>query len=392
MRPSASTSAPATPIPAEFDTDERNIIIHNPNITSLLATPDEMRRLGEYIADHVNSAPGPKAVALPLNGLDNYFKEGSQWHGVDVSPLLDAIRATLDPGIEVVEMDNNINDTAFADAVFELFTEAVGAAAESRVPAGHRDDRRLIPLSIPRPRRDAACDGGVPARPSRPRRIRMTQRLFLLRHGEVTSHRGDVPVTEEGLQTAVEVGRRLAGRADGAIRVISGETLPHPRHRRRGRPGRAGGRRGGDRGRRRVRAAQPRPLPRRGPREHGEQRGRVRRTDPWVHRGRRRQGGLLRRVADRPGPRRVVGAASRAPGDDAAAVADRIRTFAASLADRDDATAFTVGITHSPVLRACALEVAGTDIGEPNWLAGLEAEIWPDRSVRASAAPGPCPT
>jgi uncharacterized protein (UPF0261 family) len=110
-------------IPAEFDTDERNIIIHNPNITSLLATPDEMRRLGEYIADHVNRAPGPKAVALPLNGLDNYFKEGSQWHGVDVSPLLDSLRATLDPSIEVVEMENNINDTEFADAVYELFTK-----------------------------------------------------------------------------------------------------------------------------------------------------------------------------------------------------------------------------------------------------------------------------
>ena len=110
-------------IPAEFDTDERNIIIHNPNITSLLATPDEMRRLGEYIADHVNQAPGPKAVALPLNGLDNYFKEGSQWHGVDVSPLLDSIRATLDPSVRLVEMENNINDTAFADAVYQLFTE-----------------------------------------------------------------------------------------------------------------------------------------------------------------------------------------------------------------------------------------------------------------------------
>jgi uncharacterized protein (UPF0261 family) len=110
-------------IPAEFDTDERNIIIHNPNITSLLATPDELRRLGEYIADHVNRAPGPKAVALPLSGLDNYFKEGSQWHGVDVTPLLDAIRSTLDAGIEVVELDNNINDTAFADAVFALFSQ-----------------------------------------------------------------------------------------------------------------------------------------------------------------------------------------------------------------------------------------------------------------------------
>src|SRR3954454_2833067 len=50
----------------------------------------------------------------------------------------------------------------------------------------------------------------------------MAQRLFLLRHGEVTSHRGDVPVTEEGLETAVEVGRRLAGRAGGAIRRIRG--------------------------------------------------------------------------------------------------------------------------------------------------------------------------
>jgi uncharacterized protein (UPF0261 family) len=127
-------------IPAEFDTEERNILIHNPNITSLMATPEEMRRLGEYIADHVNRAPGPKAVALPLNGLDNYFKEGSQWHGVDVSPLLDSLRAGLDPAIEVVEMDNNINDEPFADAVFHLFlkqwesrsqVEATAAAAAS---------------------------------------------------------------------------------------------------------------------------------------------------------------------------------------------------------------------------------------------------------------------
>jgi broad specificity phosphatase PhoE len=70
------------------------------------------------------------------------------------------------------------------------------------------------------------------------------------------------------------------------------------------------------------------------------------------------------------------------PGDDAAAVAARIRTFAASLADRDDDTAFTVAVTHSPVLRACALEPAGGDIGEPAWLAGLEAEVDVDRTVR----------
>src|SRR3954463_10161073 len=123
-------------VPAEFDTEERNIIIHNPNVTSLLATPEEMRRLGEYIADHVNRAPGPKAVGLPLNGLDNYFKEGSQWHGVDVTPLLDSLRAALDPTIEVVEQDANINDEAFADAVFELFQEQWARRAAARAPVG----------------------------------------------------------------------------------------------------------------------------------------------------------------------------------------------------------------------------------------------------------------
>lgn len=110
-------------IPEKYNVPERDVLIHNPNITSLKATPSEFRRLGAYFADHVNRAVGPKAVALPLAGLDNYFREGSQWHGTDLSPLFDAIRADLDGDIELVEMDNNINDEPFADAVFELFME-----------------------------------------------------------------------------------------------------------------------------------------------------------------------------------------------------------------------------------------------------------------------------
>jgi len=215
----------------------------------------------------------------------------------------------------------------------------------------------------------------------------MTQRLFLLRHGEVTSHRGDVPVTEEGLQTATEVGRRLADRADGPIRVVSGET-------------------------RRTRETAAAVA--RGAREAGAEvledgvAFALRNPDLYL------AGVRVDMVSSEaafaaqiPGfteadvakvgffadwltvPDRVgwwVGHAAP-PGDDAAAVAARIRTFAASLADRDDATAFTVGITHSPVLRACALDVAGADIGEPNWLAGLEAEIPPDRAVRLHLLP-----
>lgn len=112
--------APET-IPPEFR--DRNIILHNPNITSLLATDEEMRALAKYVAEHVNAAPGPKAVAVPKLGLDNYSKAGNQWDKVDFSPIFDALREHLDPSVELVEMENTINDEEFADRVWELFAQ-----------------------------------------------------------------------------------------------------------------------------------------------------------------------------------------------------------------------------------------------------------------------------
>jgi broad specificity phosphatase PhoE len=70
------------------------------------------------------------------------------------------------------------------------------------------------------------------------------------------------------------------------------------------------------------------------------------------------------------------------PGDDAEAVARRIGHFAASLPDRTTQPAeLTVGVTHSPVLRACALAHLGHDPGEPEWLTGLELSVSSDRSL-----------
>jgi broad specificity phosphatase PhoE len=215
----------------------------------------------------------------------------------------------------------------------------------------------------------------------------MTQRLFLLRHGEVTSHRGDVPVTEEGLQTAVGVGRRLAGRAEGAIRVISGET-------------------------RRTRDTAAAVA--RGAREAGvevlEDGVAFALRNPDLYLGGVRVNMVSSEAAfaaQVPGleeadiarveffrewlsvPDRVGWWVTHKnpPGDDAAAVAARIRTFAASLTDRQDTTAFTVAVTHSPVLRAVAWDLTGADPGEPAWLAGLEAKISSDRNVRFRVLP-----
>jgi uncharacterized protein (UPF0261 family) len=98
--------------------------VHNPTITSLLATPDELVKIGEYVADHVNKTTGPVAVLFPLLGLDKYMSPGSPWFGPEyLAPLFSTIRENLRKDIEIVELENHINDTDFADAVFNKFME-----------------------------------------------------------------------------------------------------------------------------------------------------------------------------------------------------------------------------------------------------------------------------
>ncbi len=48
--------------------------------------------------------------------------------------------------------------------------------------------------------------------------------LLLLRHGEVASHRGDVPVTEAGLVHAERSGKRIGASTDTPISVMFGGT------------------------------------------------------------------------------------------------------------------------------------------------------------------------
>ncbi|MHB1394081.1 MAG: Tm-1-like ATP-binding domain-containing protein [Clostridia bacterium] len=113
---------PISSIPEKYNVPERKVIVHNPTITSLLATGEELKELGEYVAERANEAKGPTAVLLPLLGLDKYQAEGSPWYGPEHNkPLYDSIRGNLNSSIELKELSNNINDADFADAALEMF-------------------------------------------------------------------------------------------------------------------------------------------------------------------------------------------------------------------------------------------------------------------------------
>lgn len=209
----------------------------------------------------------------------------------------------------------------------------------------------------------------------------MIHRLLLLRHGEVPSHRGDVPVTDRGLDRAETVGRRLAATAD-RIRVLTGETL---RTRQTGAAIATGASAAGAAvdeprvafalrnpdlyvaGERVDMVSSPAALAEQVPGLTVDEAAAVPFFAAFFEQPDRI--GWWLRLAD-------------VPGDDAEAVARRIGHFAASLPDRTTQPAqLTVGVTHSPVLRACALAHLGHDPGEPEWLTGLELSVSSDHSV-----------
>lgn len=207
-------------------------------------------------------------------------------------------------------------------------------------------------------------------------------RLLLLRHGEVASHRGDVPVTDAGLATARDVGKAL-GAAHRSLSLLSGNT-----------------RRAKDTAAAVAEGARAAGADVDGPHEAFA----LRNPDIYLA-GQRvdmvgavaafaaQVPGLTEEQAGRtPFVTGFLGSPERIgwwlrhpdpPGDDAATVRRRIADFARSLLDLGAATpAVTVAVTHSPVIRACALgaegEFGGEDPGEPPWLGGVAVDVLPE--------------
>ncbi|MGI6221949.1 MAG: Tm-1-like ATP-binding domain-containing protein [Coriobacteriales bacterium] len=104
---------------------ERNLYKHNPTVTLMRTTADENAKLGAKLAEKVNQSVGPCAVLLPLKGVSMIDDEGQPFYGPEEdAALFEAIREDLDVDrIELVEMDNNINDDAFAEAAVDKLLE-----------------------------------------------------------------------------------------------------------------------------------------------------------------------------------------------------------------------------------------------------------------------------
>jgi uncharacterized protein (UPF0261 family) len=118
--------APST-VPVKYRQAKRLFYEWNPSVTLMRTNVEENRRMGEIFAQKANAAKGPTAFLIPLRGVSMLDGDGQPFCNREADrAMFEAIKANLNPGIPVVELDLNINDSAFAAKAVEMMLELIG--------------------------------------------------------------------------------------------------------------------------------------------------------------------------------------------------------------------------------------------------------------------------
>lgn len=111
-------------VPEKFR--DRRLHVHNAQVTLMRTTPDENRAIGAFIVERLNRMEGPVRFLLPLRGVSAIDAPGQPFHDPEADEaLFAAIRQGWieAPGRRLVEIDANVNDPEFAEALAAAFRE-----------------------------------------------------------------------------------------------------------------------------------------------------------------------------------------------------------------------------------------------------------------------------
>jgi uncharacterized protein (UPF0261 family) len=104
----------------------RPVYDHNPEYTLVRATHDEMVQLGHIMAERLNLAKGPVAVAVPTQGLSiPNVPGGPFWNPEADAAFLETLRGELRPDFKILTFERHVNDPAFGIAVADLFVDVM---------------------------------------------------------------------------------------------------------------------------------------------------------------------------------------------------------------------------------------------------------------------------
>ena len=115
-------------VPAQFRS--RLLYRHNPNVTLMRTTSDEMARIGRFIAEKLNRMQGPVRFLIPEGGVSGIDAPGKP-SGTPRPTRCFSTRSLLKQGLllrEEIQLPHHINDPAFADALVANFNELAQTA------------------------------------------------------------------------------------------------------------------------------------------------------------------------------------------------------------------------------------------------------------------------
>jgi uncharacterized protein (UPF0261 family) len=115
-------------VPPKFE--DRNLYVHNPSVTLMRTTPEECAELGRRIAGKLAAATGPTSLFVPLGGVSMIDVEGQPFHDPEAdAALFEALREGLEgSSVELIELEHNVNDEEFADAMVDKLDAYLGGA------------------------------------------------------------------------------------------------------------------------------------------------------------------------------------------------------------------------------------------------------------------------
>ncbi len=120
---------PPDAVPERFR--NRTLVRHNPHVTLMRTSADECAGIGQALAAKLNQATGPVSLFLPLQGYSALSGADGPFHDPVADRVLrEELGASLDPDVELVQLDLHINDPAFGRQVAERLITYLEATAE----------------------------------------------------------------------------------------------------------------------------------------------------------------------------------------------------------------------------------------------------------------------
>ena len=104
----------------------RNLYVHNPQVTLMRTTPGENVRMAEWIAARLNRMPGPVRFLLPEGGVSAIDAPGGPFHDPDADrALFDTLEAKVEQTADrkLIRSPHNVNDPEFAAELVAAFRE-----------------------------------------------------------------------------------------------------------------------------------------------------------------------------------------------------------------------------------------------------------------------------